>query len=132
MEVDNNKKEQTQVVRLLSEPWEKKVAMVRVPVRMANILKKRKEVKIGWTNNRISMMEGGNIKCWKCGRWGHETNKYNKDKVGIQVGRNEEDREVDNLLREQLDMEKTFKETENIFNEHITVADSENSIDYET
>ncbi|CAL7948146.1 unnamed protein product, partial [Xylocopa violacea] len=55
--------EQVQLLRMIDEPWQERVAIIRIPVRLANELQETKGIKIGWTINKVRIMDKPNVRC---------------------------------------------------------------------
>ncbi|CAK9801652.1 hypothetical protein ANTPLA_LOCUS2888 [Anthophora plagiata] len=68
-----DEEEQIEVVRLITEPWQEKTALIKISKEVADRMIKKERIRIGWTNCRISGMPGLMIRCWKCGRFGHNS-----------------------------------------------------------
>ncbi|CAL7932917.1 unnamed protein product [Xylocopa violacea] len=94
VELEEFEEEQIQVVRTFIEMWQEKVMLVRMPIRVAEKLQDGDGVRIGWTRNKVRILKNPEVRCWKCGMWGHATDMCKREANKARRESNVEERQI--------------------------------------
>ncbi|CAL7932775.1 unnamed protein product, partial [Xylocopa violacea] len=111
--------EQVQLLRMIDEPWQERVAIVRVPVRLANVLKNTKGIKIGWTINKVRILDKPSVKCSTCKQWGHDMSRCRKVSSALEERLLKPDIEGRYEKARSTPVDWAIAETERIFREQL-------------
>ncbi|KOC61818.1 hypothetical protein WH47_06156 [Habropoda laboriosa] len=92
--------QQMEIVRLITEPWMEKTALIKMPKNVAEMLREKGKIRIGWTVCKILRMRALMISCWRCGRFGHGSSECRINMARFEEGRTSEEAETMGVITE--------------------------------